>query len=100
MASDGFDRDDIPKSVRIRTDPDDGNAHRYTSIMAAARYWDCNRTRAVALSCDAVGNLVDNVEEALQHPDLPPSVAREIAETVSTRQITVAYEGPDVEVED
>jgi hypothetical protein len=94
-----MNRDDVPKSVRIRTDPADGNAHRYDAIMAAARYWDCNRTRAVALSCEAVGNLVDNVEAALQHPDLPPSLAEELAEQVSTRQIEIDYEGPDVSVD-
>ena len=91
---------DVPKSVRVRTDPEDGNAYRYDAIQGAADYWDCNKSDAIARSCDAVGNLVDNLEEALQHEDLPPRVAQEIADEVSTRQITVEYEGPNVEVED
>jgi len=93
-----MNRDDIPTVVQVRTDPEDGLAYRFDGIQAAADYWDCNRSDAIAKSCDAVGNLVDNAEEALQHPDLPPSVAEEIAEMVSTRQIDVEYTGPNVEV--
>jgi hypothetical protein len=92
--------EDVPKSVRVRTDPDEGLAHRYDAIQSAADYWDCNKSDAVAYSCDAVGNLVDNVEEALQHEDLPPRVARDLAEAISTRNISVEYRGPDVEVDE
>lgn len=91
---------DVPKSVRVRTDPDDGLAYRFDAIQSAADYWDCNKSKAVVKSCDAVGDLVDNVEDALQHEDLPPSVARELADAISTRQISVDYQGPDVEVND
>jgi hypothetical protein len=79
-------------------DPEDGLAHRYDAIQSAADYWDCNKSDAIAKSCDAVGELVDNLEDALGHEDLPPRVAREIADAVSTRQIDVEYRGPDVEV--
>lgn len=95
-----MNRDDVPKSVRVRTDPEDGLAHRYDAIQSAADYWGCNNSDAIAKSCDAVGELVDNLEDALENEDLPPRVAREIADEVSTRQIDVEYRGPDVEVSD
>lgn len=103
--SDGLDREglradggDVPTRVSVRTDPKDGLAHRYDTIEAAKDFWDVgNNKDAILYSCDAAGQLVDNVEEALQHPDLPPSVAEEIAETISTRKISVDYEGPSVE---
>lgn len=92
-------RDNVPKSVRVRTDPDDGLAHRYDAIMAASDYWGVNKSDAIARSCDAVGQLVDNLEDALQHEDLPPRVAQEIADAASTRQITIKYRAPDVAVD-
>jgi len=95
-----MNRDDVPKSVRVRTDPDDGLAYRFDAIQSAADYWGCNKSKAVVKSCDAVGDLVDNVEDALQHEDLPPRVARELADAISTRQISVDYQGPEVEVND
>lgn len=92
-------RDDVPKSVRIRTDPEDGLATRYDAIMRAADYWDCNKSEAIARSCDAVGNFVDALEDALAHEELSPRVAREIAEEVSTRQITIEYSPPEVDAD-
>ncbi|MCD2199094.1 hypothetical protein LPA44_04165 [Halobacterium sp. KA-4] len=90
---------DVPGSVRIRTDPDEGLAYRYDAIQSAKRTFDVEtNAKAVAFACDAAGDFVENVEEALQHPDLPPSLAEELAETISTRQISVDYDGPDVEV--
>ncbi len=90
---------DVPKRVSVRTDPDADLAHRYDTIEAAKETWGVgNNKDAILKSCDAAGRLVDNVEEALQHPDLPPSLAEELAETISTRQISVDYRGPDVEV--
>ena len=96
----GTSLDDVPKSVRVRTDPEDNLAHRYDAIQSAADYWGCNKSDAIVKSCDAVGQLVENIEEALQHEDLPPRVALEIAEEVSTRQISVEYRKPDVKVND
>lgn len=91
-------QNDVPKQVRVRTD--DGNEYRYDAIMKAADRFECNKTRAIVLSCDAVGSLLENVEEALQHPDLPPSVAAELAETISTPKLEVEYDQPSVEIDD
>jgi hypothetical protein len=73
--------------MRIRTDGD--KAHRMDTIESAAERLDCNKTRAVLLSCEVVGDVLDGVEDALEHPDLPPSVAEELAETISTRRVEV-----------
>lgn len=89
---------DVPKQVRVRTD--EGNEHRYDAIMAASERFDCNKTRAIVLACDLAGNLLDNVEEALSHPDLPPAVAAELAETLSTRHLEVTYDPPSVDVQE
>lgn len=78
---------EVPKQVRVRTD--EGNEYRYDAIMQAAERFDCNKTRAIVLSCDAAGQLVDNVQEALNHEDLPPSLAKDLAETISTRHIKI-----------
>lgn len=73
--------------MRIRTDGD--YAHREDTIQAAADRLDCNKTRAVLVSCEVVGHIVDNVEDALEHEDLPPRVRDELAETIPTRQVDV-----------
>jgi len=65
-------------------------AHRKDTIEAAADCLDVNKTRAVLIACDSVGNLLDNVESTLEHPDLPPSVQQDIANQLSTRYINVA----------
>lgn len=91
--------DDIPKRVSVRTDPEAGLAHRYDTIQQAKKAFDVgNNKDAILMSCDVAGRLLENVEEALQHEDLPPSLALELAETISTRQIEVGYEYPNVEV--
>ena len=53
--------------MRIRTDGD--KSHRQDTIEAAAERLDCNKTHAVLVSCDVVGNVLDGVEDALEHPD-------------------------------
>lgn len=85
--------------MSVRTDPEKGLGHRYDTIEAAKGTFDVgNNKDAILLSCDAAGQLVENIEEALQHEDLPPSLALELAETISTRKIKVDYEYPNVEV--
>jgi len=80
--------------MRIRTDGE--YAHRKDTIEAAAERLDCNKTHAVLVSCEVVGDVLEGVEDALEHPDLPPSVAEELAETISTRRLDI--EIPDREV--
>ena len=97
--SDARSRDNVPKRVSVRTDPEKGLGHRYDTIEAAKQTFDVgNNKDAILLSCDAAGDLVENIEEALQHPDLPPSLALELAETISTSKIEVGYQYPNVEV--
>jgi len=81
--------------MRIRTDGD--YAYRKDTIEAAADRLDCNKTRAVLIACEAVGPLLDGVERALEHPDLPPSVQQDLAESLGTRHIKVEVSEPDVE---
>lgn len=50
-------------------------------------------------SCDVAGRMVENLEGALQHEDLSPWVAREIADEVSTRNVSVEDHGPEVDVD-
>jgi hypothetical protein len=83
--------------MRIRTDGD--YEHRKDTIEAAANRLDCNKTRAVLISCDVVGRLLDNVEDALEHEDLPPRVRDELAETISTRTVTVDVKEPAASVD-
>jgi hypothetical protein len=83
--------------MRIRTDGD--YAHREDTIEAAAERLDCNKTRAVLVSCEVVGRLLDNVEDALEHEGLPPGVRDELAETISTRTVTVDVEEPAASVD-
>lgn len=86
---------DTPKQVKIRTDPEEGYAYRYDAIERAARRLDRNKTDAIVASCEAVGDLLANVERALQHEDLPPALAQELADEISTRYITIEYEPPE-----
>jgi len=92
-------RDEIPKQVRVRTDPDEGYAYRYRTIEVAADRLDVNKTDAIVTSCDVVGRLLANVEDALADERLPSEVARDLAETISTSRVSIEYDGPDVDVE-
>ena len=76
--------------MRIRTDGD--YSHRQDIIEDAAEKLGVNKTRAVLLSADAVGSLLEELEEALAHEDISPRVAREIAEQVETRKWSLEYE--------
>jgi len=83
--------------MRIRTDGE--YAHRKDTIEAAAERLDCNKTHAVLVSCEVVGELLDNVEDALEHPDLPPRVRAEMAETISSRRINVRTTEPETAID-
>ncbi|MDH5021418.1 DUF7692 domain-containing protein [Halobacterium rubrum] len=82
--------------MRIRTDGE--YAHRKDTIEAAAERLDCNKTHAVLVSCEVVGDVLDGVEDALEHPDLPPSLRDELAETISTRRVDVDASEPEVDM--
>lgn len=76
--------------MRIRTDGD--YEHRKDIIEDAAEQLGVNKTRAVLLSADAVGSLLEGIEDALAHEDIPPRVAEEIADQVETRKWSLEYE--------
>ena len=82
--------DQIPGSVRIRTD--EGNKWRYDAIQKAADYYDRNRSDAVAFACDDLPELVDGACEVLERDDLTEQQKREIAETLSSRAVSFEIE--------
>lgn len=81
---------ETPGSVRIRTD--DGNEWRYDAIEKAARFYDCNRSNAVAFACEDVDQLVAAARTILERDDLTREQRREIAETLSTRAVNFDVE--------
>jgi len=83
--------------MRIRTDGE--YAHREDTIEAAANRLDCNKTRAVLVSCEVVGDVLDGVEDALEHPDLPPRVRDELADAISTRRVEIETPEPAASID-
>ena len=81
---------ETPGSVRIRTD--DGNEWRFDAIKKAARFYDCNRSNAVAFACEDVDQLVAAATRVLERDDLTREQRREIAETLSTRAVSFDLE--------
>ncbi|WP_436346958.1 DUF7692 domain-containing protein [Natronorubrum sp. FCH18a] len=81
---------ETPGSVRIRTD--DGNEWRFDAIQKASRFYDCNRSNAVAFACEDVDQLVSAATHVLERDDLTREQRREIAETLSTRAVKFTVE--------
>ena len=81
---------ETPGSVRIRTD--DGNEWRFDAIQKASRFYDCNRSNAVAFACEDVDQLVAAATRVLERDDLTREQRREIAETLSTRAVSFDLE--------
>lgn len=46
-----------------------------------------------------VADVLDGVEDALEHPDLQPSIREELAETISTRKIEIEVSNPTISVQ-
>ncbi len=76
--------------MRIRTDGD--YAYRRDAIERAADFYDCNKTKAVVSACDDVPMFVQAARRVLERDDLILEQRREIAETLSTRAVTVDVE--------
>jgi len=70
-------------SLRIRFDG--GNRYREDAIEKASRFYDKNKSDAVAYACEDVVEIVSAVESVLQRSDLTLKQRQEIAETFSTR---------------
>ena len=81
---------ETPGSVRIRTD--DGNEWRFDAIQKASRFYDCNRSNAVAFACEDVDQLVAAATRVLERDDLTREQRQEIAETLSTRVVRFTVE--------
>ncbi|MFC6951942.1 DUF7692 domain-containing protein [Halorubellus litoreus] len=75
-------RRDVPGSVRIRTD--DGNEWRYDAIQAAADYYDCNRSDAVAYACEDMTGAVGFLEEVLNRKDLSQQQREELVQSANS----------------
>ncbi|MHB9288115.1 hypothetical protein ACKVMT_13880 [Halobacteriales archaeon Cl-PHB] len=69
-------------SLRIRFD---GNRHREDSIEKAARFYDVNKSDAVAYACEDAVEIIRAVKQVLERDDLTLQQRHEIAETLSTR---------------
>ncbi|SEQ03943.1 DUF7692 domain-containing protein [Natrinema salaciae] len=81
---------ETPGSVRIRTD--DGNEWRFNAIQKASRFYDCNRSNAIAFACNDVDALVSAARRVLERDDLTREQRQEIAETLSTRAVSFDLE--------
>lgn len=91
---------DIPTQVRVRTDPDDGYAHRYKAIQSAKDTFDVgNKTAAIVQACDLAGRVLPALEDALEDADIRPSEKEKLAEKLSTRQISVEVDTGRVNLE-
>lgn len=91
--------DDGPGQVRIRTDPDDGYAHRYDTIQHAKETFDVgNNTDAILNACDLAGQLLPALQDALEEADIRPSEKQAIAEAVSTRRLSVDVDSESVTI--
>ncbi|MUV87821.1 hypothetical protein GJ631_14990 [Natronomonas sp. CBA1123] len=83
---------DIPKQVRIRTDPEADLGHRYESIEQAADFYGVSKTKAVVFACHDIRQLVDGVETVLSRDDLTPNQKAEIAEIFAARGVEVTVD--------
>lgn len=63
-------------------------SYRQDILNAASDTWKCNKTDAVINSCEFSTRMIDNLEEALEHPDMTP----ELAEVLSTKNVQLSRE--------
>jgi hypothetical protein len=72
--------------MRIRTDT---KPYRKDVIESVAGFYECNKTDALMYAAEDVPQLVDGVREVLNRDDLTPRQKLEIAETFSSKGVTV-----------
>lgn len=91
---------DVPKQVRIRTDPDDGHAHRYESIQDAKGTLAVgSQTQAVVAACEHVHHDARAKRSALEYlaGRVPADVLQGVVSRLTTPQmgvrVQVAAEG-------
>lgn len=86
--------DDIPKQVRVRTDPDDDLGHRYETILDAKyALGETNNTDAILAACDHAQQDVNAKRDALEYlaQHVPAKHVEEVAERLSTRQVPLDF---------
>jgi hypothetical protein len=67
--------------MRIREDGK--HAHRTDTIEQAAKFWDCNKTKALMRSAEFSWRIDERIREILTREDLTTQQKREIAETLA-----------------
>jgi len=82
------------RGMRIRTDGE--YAHRKDTIESAASRLNCNKIRAVLVSCEVVSDVLDDVEDALEHLDLSPSLRDDLAEKMRTPRVDITVSEPEL----
>lgn len=83
---------DIPKQVRIRTDPDDGYAHRYEAVQLAKGVFGVgNNTDAIIHACDHSARDVNAKRDAISYlaRNVPADVLAETIDRLSTRKLPI-----------
>ena len=83
--------------MRIRTDGE--YEHREDTIEQAAEQFECNKTRAVLLSCEVASEVLPALEQAIDDADIRPSEKEKIADAVSSRRVSVDIERETVSVD-
>lgn len=96
--------DDIPKQVRVRTDPDDDLGHRYETIeYARDALNETNKTDTILAACDHAQQDVEAKREAMEYlaEHVPMKHVDEVARLLSTSQMKVTADvGTYVSVDD
>jgi hypothetical protein len=81
---------DIPKQVRVRTDPDAGLGHRYETIeYAKDALNEGNKTDTILAACDHAQQDIKAKREALEYlaEHVPMKHVEEVADLLSTSQM-------------
>lgn len=63
-------------------------AYRKDILDSASETWGTNKTDAVINSCEFSARMIENLERALEHPDMTP----ELAEVLSTKNVQLSRE--------
>lgn len=100
----------IPNRVSVRTDPDEGNAHRFETIMTAKDVLDeTSKTKAILSACRHVDSDVASKRLALDYlaDRLSPTELAHVADLLATAHVPIsltvsvdsARQGEDVEID-
>jgi hypothetical protein len=85
----------IPNRVSVRTDPNDGNAHRFETIMTAKDVLDeTSNTKAILGACRHVDSDVASKRLALDYlaDRLSPTELAEVADLLATPHVPISLD--------